>query len=99
MNIVFMIYDKGGSDKKDKDIKSKDRKENEHSAQKKDKKEGMFTCTKCEYECKKESTLEKHRITEHEDHTCKECKDKLPSFMDLMKHVAEHHCKALDSKN
>ena len=77
---------KDSSDKKERDINSKVMKENKLNAQNEDKKEGMLTCTKCDYECKKESTLEKYRIAKHEDHICQECKDKLPSFMELMIH-------------
>ena len=32
-------------------------------------------------------------ITKHKDHVCKECKERLPSFMELLKHVAEQHAK------
>ena len=45
----------------------------------------------CDYKVKKEATLQKHIITKHQDHVCKECKEKLPSFMDLLKHVSTHH--------
>ena len=85
-------------DKKDKDTDSKARKENKFNTQKNYKKEGMLNCNKCEYECKKESNLEKHRIAKHEDHICQECKDTLPSFIELMKHVAKHHCKNMQEE-
>ena len=29
--------------------------------------------------------------TKHKDHTCKECKEKFPSPIELLKHVAKHH--------
>ena len=32
-------------------------------------------------------------LTKHEGHECKECKEKLPSFMKLLKHVADYHYK------
>ena len=32
-------------------------------------------------------------MTKHEDHVCKECQEKFSSFMDLLKHVANHHHK------
>ena len=86
------------SDKKEKDTNSKVRKDNKLNAQKNYKKEGMLVCTKCDYECKKESTLEKHRIAKHEDQICQECKEKLPSFMELLKHVAKHHCKYMQGE-
>ena len=53
----------------------------------------MFKCNMCNYECKRESTFKKHIISKHEDHICKECEKNLPSFVDLMKHIAKHHCK------
>ena len=56
-------------------------------------KDELLTCSKCDYKCKKPSTLEKHRLTKHEDHVCKECEEKFPSFMDLLKHIANHHHK------
>ena len=37
--------------------------------------------------------MKKHNITNHEDHDCKECHKKVPSSMELLKHVAKHHCK------
>ena len=51
----------------------------------------QLPCTKCEYKATKETTLEKHMITKHSEHECKDCKKKLPNFMALLKHVAEHH--------
>ena len=32
-------------------------------------------------------------ITQHDDHAGKGCKERLPSFMDLLKHVAKPHAK------
>ena len=32
-------------------------------------------------------------ITQHEDHVCKEGKQKLPTFMDLLKHISNNHAK------
>ena len=55
-------------------------------------------CTRCNYETKKEATLKKHFITKHEDHVCKECEEKLPSFMELMKHVSKHHHKEMNGE-
>ena len=56
-------------------------------------KEGLFNCNICDYNVNKEETLKKHMVTQHEDHTCKECKHKLPSFMELLKHIVEKHAK------
>ena len=57
------------------------------------KKDELLTCFKCEYKCKKPSTLEKHRLAKHEEHVCKECEKKFSSFMELLKHVANQHHK------
>ena len=51
----------------------------------------MLSCSKCKYKCKKKTSLEKHMITKHEAHQCKECQEKLPSFMKLLAHIAEYH--------
>ena len=32
-------------------------------------------------------------VTNHADHVCKQCKENLPSFMELLKHVDKYHCK------
>ena len=48
--------------------------------------------------CKKETTLSKHMITTHQEHPCKDCKEKLSTFMQLLKHVAKHHCKEQDKE-
>ena len=47
---------------------------------------------------KKEENLKKHKITKHEDHVCKVCKDKFKSFMELLKHVAKHHSQGQDQE-
>ena len=60
---------------------------------KSEKNEDVYSCTKCEYEAKKEAILQKHIITKHEVHTYKECQEKLSSFMELLKHVAKYHSK------
>ena len=51
----------------------------------------IFSCNNCEYETMKKAILDKHVITKHAEHNCKDCKEKLPTFMALLKHVAEHH--------
>ena len=60
---------------------------------KSEKKEDIYSCSKCEYKAKKKATLKKHIITKHEVHACKECKETLSSFMELLKHVAKNHSK------
>ena len=52
-----------------------------------------MSCDKCEYQCKKESTLNKHRNTKHEPQACKVCEHKSPSMVDMLKHVADKHSK------
>ena len=32
-------------------------------------------------------------ITKHESHKCKECKEELSTFMELLRHVAKHRSK------
>ena len=56
-------------------------------------KNDLFKCTMCEYKCKREGTLNKHMLTKHQDHACKECKDICSSFIELLKHVASVHFK------
>ena len=40
---------------------------------------------------KRKKFLNKHILTKHQDHICKECKEKYQTFMELLKHVANHH--------
>ena len=51
----------------------------------------MFNCDKCKYKSKKETLLKKHMILKHEDHQCKTCETKLPTSIELLKHIATHH--------
>ena len=51
----------------------------------------MLNCKHCKYTCKKEKSLKNHILTKYEHHQCKECEEKLPNFMQLLKHIAEHH--------
>ena len=53
----------------------------------------LLSCDKCDYQCKKENTLNKHRNTKHETHACKVCEHKSPSMVDILKHVADKHSK------
>ena len=62
-------------------------------------KELFLTCSKCNYKSKKEALLKKHMLTKHEDHNCKECKEKFQSLMELLKHVAKHHANEKDEVN
>ena len=50
-----------------------------------------FKCVKCEYKCKKESTLKKHINTKHIEQECKVCMMKLGSSMELLQHIAIEH--------
>ena len=54
-------------------------------------KEGAFNYGQCDYKTKKKATIKKHISTNHEDYLCKECNEKLPSFMKLLNHKAKHH--------
>ena len=54
-------------------------------------KKNFFVCSQCNYKSKMEGLFKKHMVTKHKDHMCKECKEKFPSPMDLLKHVAKHH--------
>ena len=54
-------------------------------------KDEMFNCKQCNYSIKKEITLKKHIVNNHEDHQCKECKETFSNFMHLLKHVSTHH--------
>ena len=96
-NLDFTIKEKL-VDHKVNENGSKQRKEKKSIDTKSDTKDNMFKCTRCNYETKKEATLKKHFITKHEDHVCKECEEKLPSFMELMKHVSKHHHKEMNGE-
>ena len=54
-------------------------------------KEDLLVCKHCSYKCKKESSLDKHMITKHQEHPCKACHEKCSTFIELLKHVANHH--------
>ena len=56
-------------------------------------KEELLKHKKCNYKCKKEVSMKKHMLTNHEDQQCKECQEKLSTFMELLKNVAIHHFK------
>ena len=37
-------------------------------------------------------TLKRHIVTNHEKHNCKECREKLNTYIELLNHGIEHHC-------
>ena len=51
----------------------------------------MLSCKDWDSSCKKVKTLKNHMLTKHKLHQCKECIEKLPNFMQLLKHIAKHH--------
>ena len=38
-------------------------------------------------------------LTKHEDHTCKDCKEKFQSLMEVLKHASKHHVNDKDEVN
>ena len=52
-------------------------------------KKGLLACK----DCKKTTSLEKHIAIKHEEHPCKECQEKLPSFTELLNHIAKYDYK------
>ena len=55
----------------------------------------LLSCDKCEYQCKKENTLNKHRHNKHKPHARKVCGHKPPSMVDMLKHFANEHNKKM----
>ena len=53
-------------------------------------KDKLLRCKECRYTCTKENSLKNHMITKHELHQCKQCQEKQPNFLLLLKHIAEH---------
>ena len=51
----------------------------------------MLNCDKCEYKCKKESTLKKHKNTKHKDQNCKQCNKTFNTSMEMLLHIAKLH--------
>ena len=66
-------------------------KEKNDNDDKQDLKVEKLSCKECNYVCKKEKSLKNHMLTKHDVHQCKECMQKLPNFMQLLKHIAKHH--------
>ena len=51
----------------------------------------MLNCDQCEYKCKKDNTLKKHKQTKHEEQTCKQCNKIFKTAMEMLMHVAKDH--------
>ena len=32
-------------------------------------------------------------LMKHQEHQCKECKESSPTFMELLRHISQYHCK------
>ena len=86
---------KSYSSPKEKETRSQP-KVNKDEISKSETKENFFKCTKCKYKSKKQSNRDKHILTSHGDHGCKECNDNFKSFIELLKHVAKYHFKEPD---
>ena len=71
-------------------------KEEKKKVAKNQNKEDLMSCSLCKYKCKKRTSLEKHMITTHQEHQCKECQEKCSTFMELLKHISKQHCKEKD---
>ena len=52
-------------------------------AKKVDATEILITCSECNYKCKKKTTMDKHMLMRHDEYVCKECPQKLLSFIEL----------------
>ena len=57
----------------------------------KSKDKDLLYCEQCRYKCKQDKYLKKHMITKHSEHQCKECAEKFPTFIELLKHVSNQH--------
>ena len=51
----------------------------------------LLQCNECNYTCKRDKSLMNHTLTKYDHHHCKEWQEKLPNFMQLLKHMADHH--------
>ena len=81
---------KGPSSHKDK-IKGSQQKVKKDYVKRNECEEVQFNFNMCDCKVKKEATLKKKNIImKHQDHVCKE---NLPSFIDLLKHLATHYVK------
>ena len=76
----------------------KESEKTEGTEQKEDKKindekssQKLLACNMCEYKCKRETTLNKHKNTKQEEQICKICKHISPTVIDMLKHVADKH--------
>jgi hypothetical protein len=52
-----------------------------------------FKCEKCDYVCKKQTTMNKHVNTKHIDQKCKICEKEFSTSLELIQHVAKEHHK------
>ena len=79
--------------KKKKSHESADKNTNSKVTEKKEKENKcdnikiILSCEKCEYVTNKESILKKHMSLKHEDHPCKECREKFPILSKLLNHI------------
>ena len=71
----FCFNPTSSSSPKDKDT-NKEQEDETDKVMNNEMKENLYSCTKCDYKVKKEATLKRHIITKHEEHVCKECKEK-----------------------
>ena len=60
-------------------------KEKSGKVEKVEDKVALKSCKECKYKCKKEETLKKHMTTKHSEYQRKDCQEKLPTFMHLLK--------------
>ena len=77
---------------------TKESEKTEGTEQKEDKKindekssQKLLACNMCEYKCKRETTLNKHKNKKHEERKCKVCKRISPTVIDMLQHVADKH--------
>ena len=52
-----------------------------------------FKCEKCDYVCKKQTTMNKHVNTKHTDQKCKICEKEFRTSIELIQNVAKEHQK------
>ena len=53
----------------------------------------LISCDRCEYQCKRETTLNKRKNLKHEEQVSKVSGHKSPKMLDMLKHVADIHSK------
>ena len=57
----------------------------------KESKNDQYKCEKCDYKCKRETTLLKHMNSKHEPQECKVCSKSFSSTVKLLQHIAKEH--------